>query len=683
MKGLMPLALSPSPTKAQPPTQQRPQHQSPPSYKMEDGEHGYFPEVLARDLELSTDVFASRRMTAGIPSSSLATDYRPKMRAANGSMPNNTVRAFSPYRTASVRVQLLGAIEEREAMAQQDIHMDTASDLDSIPGSDESGGLPPPNFRYRNQSIVTTATSLASSNLIPSPKATPPPPEEQEPCSWIAGDSDDEGMDAEPEHDFPMDPLSPLSPRPPTQDSKITMINTRAEQPVQSQEPWPRSHFIHKKSHSVSGGSPIGSPRPQLSEQFLNNIDKRPSQQFNDEAIFGKRPQRQLSTSAFTSDNHVEKYYGQQKQPRQPTKAGSFNHEDAPGRLSINTNVLAEDVEDDDFDSLYEPDIPQSRPRNQPSRESVYIRPSPPPSPLPSVQSWLNNSLQPYPASLVANDDGAKVVPLPPNVMETLRVNVACFPETMLLSSSLTIDTIRSYARKVRHPGVKGLEPSPPPSPTYPGRRSLWRKVVSHKRSVDFKSNNGFQTSTLTVQSSVPGAVDAPKPWMAMKNVFGSCSDYICDALYAHVLAYNYISALVAKLPPPPQPNRQRSFSSKAESQDNVPKKAASLLGLGGGANIVSSRAGRLTKKISTQNMPWGRDEMVTNQSAQLQSQDSALRGVQSGLLKCISRLIATAKLMAENGESEAGMLDMDKEDKDMLLTRSLCEIVRLAEECN
>lgn len=59
---------------------------------------------------------------------------------------------------------------------------------------------------------------------------------------------------------------------------------------------------------------------------------------------------------------------------------------------------------------------------------------------------------------------------------------------------------------------------------------------------------------------------------------------------------------------------------------------------------------------------------------------DNAVRDIQSGLMRCISRLIGTAKLMAETGRIEETMVLGDMRECDMLFTRSLCEIVRLTE---
>ncbi|KAG5961483.1 hypothetical protein E4U58_004250 [Claviceps cyperi] len=62
-------------------------------------------------------------------------------------------------------------------------------------------------------------------------------------------------------------------------------------------------------------------------------------------------------------------------------------------------------------------------------------------------------------------------------------------------------------------------------------------------------------------------------------------------------------------------------------------------------------------------------------------AQDNTLRAIQSGLLRCVSRLLNTAKHMAENNITEDGVIEVESGDADMLFLRSLCEIVRMAED--
>jgi hypothetical protein len=258
----------------------------------------------------------------------------------------------------------------------------------------------------------------------------------------------------------------------------------------------------------------------------------------------------------------------------------------------------------------------------------------------------------------------------------------------MLLTSSLTVETIRSYAKKMRHP-VTETAGCPSEDPSQISRKSLWRKVVSYRRNQQAsdpkshpRSPNSRQGSS--VDSTSSEELDTPRPWSPVKNVFGHCSDYICDALYAHIVSYNYVSALVARNPAPlPGIGRANSISLReSHQQDDIPKKAASLLGLAASAEAAASMA-RSGRRVSSPFGNWNRDGIMTSQSNEPSSQDNALRVIQSGLLQCIARLVATAKLMAEKEHGEEKMVDVESQDADMFFMRSLCEIVRMAEEAS
>jgi hypothetical protein len=180
------------------------------------------------------------------------------------------------------------------------------------------------------------------------------------------------------------------------------------------------------------------------------------------------------------------------------------------------------------------------------------------------------------------------------------------------------------------------------------------------------------------LQSPSSSSLESPKPWVSIKNVFGNCSDYICEALYCHIVAYNYISALVARFPAPVAP--RRSCSPIELQGDDIPRKAASLLGLNEASNVTSAASVRSAKRNSfTQ---WSRDDgRSASPVSTFASQDMAIRNIHTELLRCIRRLIAAARLMSENGAAEEKVVEMEMEDADVLLLRSLCEIVRVNEE--
>ncbi|ODA83052.1 hypothetical protein RJ55_01561 [Drechmeria coniospora] len=438
----------------------------------DEGEPVDFPELLARDLEISSDLFTAKNMTAGTPITSLAYSARPVSR-------------------------MLGVIEEASAFDEHE--------------SDSSSTAPSFSCR-RRESLMTAPTSVASTNWRPSKVA-------DRHGSWI-DDSDDE------------DPRLRRSTR--------------------------------RKSHSV-GASPSRIP---LTDRPASTGYAFPRRRAKLAIEIPRIPNTYTSPIPSPSPSPT-KYTQMPPQLPQPPRPQALDVQ-APSIMSSHTQP-----------HLPSP-IVSTIPAVPTAPSFVSLRS------VPSVQSWLNSSLQPLPL----NDDLSRVVPLPPDTMETLRVSISCFPETMLLSSSLTVDTIRTYSKKARQPELRETS-----------RRSLWRKVVRRPESrLDLASG---------------------RPWEPLKNVFGCCSDYVCDALYAHIVAYNYVCVLA-----------------NSSGDDEIPKKAASLLGL-------------------------GRKRLSAPETAQ---------DMQGGLLQCITRLVATARLMADKDDiADAG-------EADMLFVRSLCEIVRIAE---
>ncbi|KND89145.1 hypothetical protein TOPH_06214 [Tolypocladium ophioglossoides CBS 100239] len=665
MKGLMPLTLSPSCSSLW--------SASSAEETIGDRVDEYLPELLVQDLEFSAEVFAAKKMTAGTPASSLSFEDRGKPRACR-------MAPHSPYLAASARVQSLGAIEERRCTVSfVDPRVDdTTFHVDSRSSTDASEEMAPPSFRYR-ESVMTVATSLASTNWKPWLKRSSPPPDEPCESSWIDGDSDGEEQD-----DVNVCNTGSLSPRPPTPPESDLDWGITGLKKIDLRGHWGYNEAaLHRKSHSVSGGSPVSSPRTKVSRTSFD-LPARPSSTAGIRRHEAREPTKQSQVPAsFTAPRPISPRPEQTPAERTHKTAGTA---EKALKKPLKLHMLAEPppTSEDLATSEVETMLPTGMLVFPQPCHAVYTQP-PSPRPAPrSVQSWLNSSLQPYPRSL-QNDDLTRVVPLPPDAMEPLRVSIACFPETMLLSSSLTIETIRTYSKKVRQPSLElvrsPLVRSPTPeSPPQASRRSLWRKVVPYRRaSPGPERRPNHSSGESSVDSSHSGSVDAPKPWEPLKNVFGGCSDYICDALYAHIVAYNYMSAQVARNPaPPPPPKAGRTYGHRASDsqQEDIPKKAASLLGLTSTGDVATAGLSRPTRRLTTPLGTWHREEMNGQTAASANHEN-----MQSDLLRCISRLVATAKLMAETGDEP--MLDMEAEDSDKLFLRSLCEIVRIAEEAS
>lgn len=667
MKSLMPLALSPSSSSLWSASSA----EEPVSERVDD----YFPELLARDLELSAPVFTSKRMTAGTPISTLSCEDRERHRSYR-------MVPSLPYVPTSNRVRSLGPIEERSSRVSFINHHhlsrldDNASDLDSRSTAQASEYTGPPSIRPR-ESVMTMATSLASTNWKTSLKSPPPsdgPPE----SSWIDGDSDGEDQDDVMDHGNP----ASMTPRPPTPPESDRASGVPAVK-IDLRGHWGYNNTpLHRKSHSVSGGSPVASRR-RLSGGSLD-VPLRPASTPGVGERQGRESrglsQAQPPVIARRLFPPCEKEVRSHR-PRRSTDASQNARKRAfHVNLVAEPSPVSEEFPDLDDDVVPPPALQAYPPPNNNADQPHLPRPA-----LRNVQSWLNGSLQPYPRSL-QSEDLTKVVPLPPDAMETLRVSIACFPETMLLSSSLTIETIRTYSRKVRQPSIELLSlpvrsPSPE-SPTQTGRKSLWRKVVPYRKGNDVPESKqrNQHSGANSIDSTTSCSLAPQKPWEPLKHVFGCCSDYICDALYAHILAYNYVSALVARNPQvAPKAGRGFANAPRDSQQEEIPKKAASLLGLAGASGAAAAGFSRLTRRLATPLGSWTREEMITSQPTAAGNHEN----MQHDLLRCISRLVTTAKLVAEGGAGDETMINADEQETDIFFVRSLCEIVRIAEEAS
>jgi hypothetical protein len=258
----------------------------------------------------------------------------------------------------------------------------------------------------------------------------------------------------------------------------------------------------------------------------------------------------------------------------------------------------------------------------------------------------------------------------------------------MLLTSSLSIETIRAYSRKFKTfpPGARLDAPASPSSLPYPSRKWTLGRILYSSRRSNASSNtlpSGEHRSSGAGRDSVDTASShpaAPPPWTALRTVFDSAPEHLCDALYAHIVAYNYVSSLrecrphpTPSSPPPPlRPSTSNSGFGRPRNDGGaaIPRKAAALLGLDGPEpQSRSSVDTHGTRSTSAETQP---------------RREGALRELLVGLSRCIGRLIVTLKegrtdVVASGGEDgEAGAANVDV---DMFLAKALCEVVRCSED--
>lgn len=299
-----------------------------------------------------------------------------------------------------------------------------------------------------------------------------------------------------------------------------------------------------------------------------------------------------------------------------------------------------------------------------------------------SLTHWAFNFEDPTCASSTTSSLSTPGLPLPPDVVETLRVQISGFPATMLLTSNLTVETVRAYSKKLRHRlgpssalGLGGGDTdnrsifsfSSRTTPTKPSKfrsPSSWGFPFNLRRRSNDESPSklGTKNNTPSPTSSGLSAVGSKPPvtpdWDPIRNIFPAAADFLCDALYAHIVVYNYVSILC------PLPVAVEAGDG-GEGQ-RIPKKAAHLLGLQEGSTGSTG-----LRRVASRRAVGGGSSAPTE-----------LLDVQKGLRLCIGKLVAELKLEAGAKREEGGPLHSKKEvPVDALVMRSLCEVVRSAEE--
>lgn len=342
-------------------------------------------------------------------------------------------------------------------------------------------------------------------------------------------------------------------------------------------------------------------------------------------------------------------------------------------------------------------------------------------------------------------------------VLDNVRVSVVNFPDTMLLTSSYTVETIRSYLRKVKRSDV-ALERASVEhasarieSPISPKMRSLGRKAsltnISLMGSLRGKLSSRFGHSPTSInflensENALPPADrrvpiarynTPPSPTsqtqvetreVALRKIFPQGTDYLLDALYAHLIVYNYIDSLCDGLPhlhqngdvpilraqpyksfvlPPGvtsladlqcQPdvsetvvNDFKADVKHIKSKNVVPTKAAATLGIG------STNMGKPVKPGPSRFR--GRDMKLRKTSpcapfAHSLESDLAIRDLREDVAKNIYRLVETVEACpsseAKASEEEECDVIGGTEGKELpaVQMRLMCEVVRLNEELN
>lgn len=366
-------------------------------------------------------------------------------------------------------------------------------------------------------------------------------------------------------------------------------------------------------------------------------------------------------------------------------------------------------------------------------------------------------------------------------ILENLRIMVHGFPDTMLSTDCLTVQTIQSYARKLRIGDIKNERLSPrgsdelslPKSATSLDLLSLQPlerkgsfgnlKLMTSLRSkfssrfvssptssssretseepwppVDNSRSNSLRCNSSPSRPADPRRPDRDRFVTALRSIFPTGTDYLLDALYAHLVVYNYINSLCGGFPHlhqrgaagprlPSRPSthfvvpagvtsladlqlqedagesalgdfyrdaaaaRGGGFGSGAASGAVVPSKAAAMLGLGSTNMGQPQRPapGTLGGRRATlrKTTPPG-----AAFAASLES-EATLRHLRDNIARNIGRLVETVKSCSLTSSSSSAE-DQDEDgcvtgaggggkELEPTLMRAMCEVVRCYEELN
>ncbi|CCC07683.1 hypothetical protein SMACR_01250 [Sordaria macrospora] len=722
-----------------------------------------FPELLVQSLEESEVFFNNQSMTAGYPCQGLAAathvdedySYRTSDQMSNqGRAPNHhhhrrtSSRTSSHYQSVthqSARHSLYEGTERRLVADMPGYHEQFgAGDDSSDTFSDSSVERMPPSIRTRQQSVVTTTTSISGRSSSPfsskphSPSSTSSKPTTNRQGTWF--DDEPDLMPGSEEPDMVNDRYVP--PRPQTAlgfNDKI-LAKTVPSSPTSPRTLFPNAMPMALPIHltdngdrprTSSGQSCIGKPRiidihPPVVPKRKSSLRKLHLQKPAALPAFCQQEGAASDADGSQLGNVQTRGITLLPSPTLPVLStpGGRTIIDASKRPSLEL-YMKKKVPHSQTVPTEVGVARQESVRDQHSagdsvsdlRSKLSVKTS-----TGHLQGWLRSHTEPAvgrvrASSFVPNSPVAGV-PLPADVLNTLRISTSCFPETTLLTSSLSIETIRTYSRKLKHRvrrPTNSIDDEDNESiftfsnlSTKSRKRwnlpNLMQSRRANKRFASYAHDltaNTFPEPRASKTSGVP-------EWAPIKNIFPTGTDRLCDALYAHLIAYNYIGTLC-----PPQPGTsshipketnnapQRNPSSPTRHSDDnnvrrIPRKAESILGMNDEAAANFSSSGLYSPRDGGFTRPFTRDSEKAGGAPKMSTSSGGgggsngaggcdlamLRDIHAGLAKCIARLVTTLKLTTGEGMVEGEALSpKETAALDPFLLRTLCELVRCAEE--
>ncbi|KAJ9161321.1 hypothetical protein NKR19_g2370 [Coniochaeta hoffmannii] len=689
-----------------------------------------FPEILARDLEISEATFLAKSMTAGAPIRSLAT--RPaEMQKQPLYLSIDDQNSRVHWGDAMSKDGGLGVIEETSYHSDSSDNGTTPSDVASLTsdsGTDSVPDMEPPSVRMRQPSVCTAATSVMA-HCLPAKEqpgySSVALEDSYQGQSWIdldMEDSDDGDEDIEAQTAYP----GRATKHTPHWDSAATTLASQASEfqhEIITSETYRASKKPSRYQARMFGRSSGGAApeRPLSGVSIAEHDAPTQNEAMNDHLSHDENPAGDLSyDSSIVANERMSRVkipahlleeimQGSQSEPAATPSAGPVAaqaSQDTAAQASPDPPTPAESSDSGDS-SIVEtffrskialPDAGASSSKGSPEDQTTS----------PSAKAPVNMRLH-------------------PDVFYRLEASVNGFPDTMLSTRALPIDIIRSLPKNRTFSTTFSSTSSslavaleqPDAAPT----------TSSSKWNLSLRKRDNNPPPPPTPSSSHPASSLPTKPTPAsiIQRVFPSGNALHCDSLYAHLVAYIYITSLCGPdgffsgndpscMSPPttallPATRKSRNLMHRPTRESSssaavaIPRKASMLLGMDKGAAPSSSLSAQQQQqphglgKVRSLFRGKGKGEegkMVpakvgtSGRSRPVTERD--VREVQVGLLRCIRNLVAKLRTTAGSGrEGEGGGgvlreddLDVDAEGwkgLDPFLLRALVEIVRGEEE--
>ncbi|KAI0118350.1 hypothetical protein GGR51DRAFT_213277 [Nemania sp. FL0031] len=446
------------------------------------------PEMLAVDLEQSSDIFRSKQLTAGAPAPGLADD---------GERRRYSITQSSNYLIPMLPSEPDGGL--RDPVPLQTIHhkySDIFAPLDfnppkrdSISSSESSADLEPPSISTREESVLTVDTWLESEKQ-PLPTylhITPTSEDYTAQISWIDLEADDTS--------------------PTTQRRRSSMTDF----PKFMQQPW-GTHETGMRTMSL---------RSQLMENpdaSMTPTNRKPS------GCPVEIPKRRSSLGHGQPDvNWRETYHNMP----QYTSSAPPNDESHPTyEHNTGTSFLDDEL---DYNLQESPNRPSTTTDRGLGIASDQV----------GLDEWLESDL----AHLAHEDHQQLFLPLGHLLQERVTSYATNFPEPLLLCDNMLVEQIRHQSQKLRY-DTEGLKSDHQATPGHQPNNQQQSKLLK------WKWLGSSNTTEKQDYSNTPSASNR-QPWEVIRKVFPRDSGGLCDALYAYLLLYNYVTSLYVRLQVP------------------------------------------------------------------------------------------------------------------------------------